>query len=104
MLKCRPPGNRHPRPDEISSCRPFLEQQIEMIDPKVIVTLGNFATKLLLDTKDGITKVRGKLYRYRDAQLVPTFHPSAALQGGGSDVIVKMRADLVRAKLALAAA
>lgn len=103
VLKCRPPGNRNPRPDEIASCRPFLEEQIERIDPKVIVTLGNFATRLLLDTTDGITKVRGKIYPYGNARLVPTFHPSAALQGGGSDVIAKMRADLVRAKQVLAA-
>ena len=104
VLKCRPPGNRNPRPDEIASCRPFLEEQIERIEPKVIVTLGNFATRLLLDTTEGITKVRGKIYPYGNARLVPTFHPSAALQGGGSDVIAKMRADLVRAKQVLAAA
>jgi uracil-DNA glycosylase len=98
-LKCRPPGNRDPKPDEIATCRPFLEQQIDLIDPTVIVTLGNFATKLLLDTTEGITKVRGRVYRYRSgAHLVPTFHPSAALQGGGGDVTAKMRADLVRAK------
>ena len=104
VLKCRPPGNRNPRPDEIASCRPFLEEQIERIEPKVIVTLGNFATRLLLDTTEGITKVRGKIYPYGNARLVPTFHPSAALQGGGSDVIAKMRADLVRAKQVLATA
>jgi uracil-DNA glycosylase len=104
VLKCRPPGNRDPGAEEISSCRPFLEQQIALVSPKVVVTLGNFATKLLLNTTDGITKVRGKTYPYGGAVLVPTFHPSAALQGGGSDVIVKMRADLVRAKQVLAAA
>ena len=98
-LKCRPPGNRDPRPDEVATCRPFLEQQIDLIGPRVIVTLGNFATKLLLDTTDGITRVRGRSYPYRaGATLVPTFHPSAALQGGGGDVVAKMRADLVRAK------
>lgn len=95
---CRPPGNRDPKPDEIASCRPYLEQQIEIIQPKVIITLGNFATKLLLVTTEGITKVRGRVYAYGDAALVPTFHPSAALQGGGGDVLAKMRADLVRAK------
>ena len=101
---CRPPGNRDPKPDEIASCRPYLEQQIELITPRVIVTLGNFATKLLLDTTDGITKVRGRTYAYGDTALVPTFHPSAALQGGGGDVLAKMRADLVRAKQILAGA
>ena len=102
VLKCRPPGNRDPKPEEIESCRPYLEAQIELIDPSVLVTLGNFATKLLLNTTQGITKVRGQTYRYRGAALVPTFHPSAALQGGGGDVIAKMRADLVRAKRELA--
>jgi uracil-DNA glycosylase family 4 len=101
VLKCRPPGNRDPRPDEIASCRPYLEQQLALIRPRVIITLGNFATKLLLDTTEGITKVRGRTYTYGDAALVPTFHPSAALQGGGGDVLAKMRADLVRAKALL---
>jgi len=104
VLKCHPPGNRDPKPDEIASCRPYLEAQVELIDPRVIVTLGNFATKLLLNTTDGITKVRGRTYPYGKATLVPTFHPSAALQGGGSDVVAKMRADLIRAKRALAEA
>ena len=101
-LLCRPPGNRDPQPEEIASCRPHLEAKLDVIKPKVIVTLGNFATKLLLDTKDGITKVRGKTYPYRDTiTLVPTYHPSAALQGGGNEVIARMRADLVRAKQVL---
>jgi DNA polymerase len=101
VLKCRPPNNRDPLPDEIASCRPYLEQQLALIEPKVIVTLGNFATKLLLDTTEGITKVRGRTYPYGDATLVPTYHPSAALQGGGAEVLARMRADLVRAKQVL---
>lgn len=100
-VKCRPPGNRDPRPDEIEACKPFLDAQIEHIDPKVIITLGNFAAKLLLDTKVGITKLRGTEYPFRDRVLVPTFHPAAALRGGGI-VLAQLRADLVRAKLALA--
>ncbi|MBV8159759.1 MAG: uracil-DNA glycosylase [Acidimicrobiia bacterium] len=103
-LMCRPPGNRDPRPEETAACRPWLQQKIELINPKVIVTLGNFATKLLLDTTQGITKVRGQTYRYGEATLVPTFHPSAALQGGGGDVTARMRADLVRAKRELSRA
>ena len=99
---CRPPGNRDPKPEEIESCRPWLEAKLDLIKPKVIVTLGNFATKLLLNTTQGITKMRGQTYAYGDAKLVPTFHPSAALQGGGGEVIAKMRADLVRAKKELA--
>lgn len=101
-VKCRPPGNRDPLPAEVSSCRPYLEAQLELIDPKVVVTLGNFATKLLLDTTDGITKLRGRTYRYGRATLVPTFHPAAVLRGGG-EPMAKMRADLIRAKEALAA-
>ena len=62
VIKCRPPDNRDPRPDEIAACRPWLEAQIEHIAPKVVVTLGNFATKLMLGTDKGITKVRGQAY------------------------------------------
>jgi DNA polymerase len=102
-VKCRPPGNRDPLPDEIEACRPYLEKQLQLIDPKVVVTLGNFATKLLLATNEGISRLRGRAYPYRNGQLVPTFHPSAALRGGGQ-VVAQMRADLVRAKEALGAA
>ena len=82
-IKCRPPGNRDPLPDEIESCWPYLEKQLELIDPRVVVTLGNFATKLLLGTTEGISRLRGRSYPYRSGYLVPTFHPSAALRGGG---------------------
>jgi uracil-DNA glycosylase len=100
VVKCRPPGNRDPRPDEIDACRPWLETQIELIAPKVVVTLGNFSTKLLLETSDGITKLRGRTYPFRTGVLVPTFHPAAVLRGGAGPM-AQMRADLVRAKLAL---
>ena len=109
VVKCRPPDNRDPKPDEIASCRPWLEAQIDLIRPRVIVTLGNFSSKLLLDTKEGITKLRGSVYTYRErpdggtVQLVPTFHPAAVLRGGG-EPMAKMRSDLVRAKQALAGA
>jgi uracil-DNA glycosylase family 4 len=99
-IKCRPPGNRDPLPDEIDLCWPYLEKQLELIDPKVVVTLGNFATKLLLGTSEGISRLRGRSYPYRSGYLVPTFHPSAALRGAGQ-VLAQMRADLVRAKEAL---
>jgi len=102
-VKCRPPGNRDPEPDEIAACRPWLEQQLSLIDPKVVVTLGKFATKLLLETKEGITKLRGRTYPFRKGVLIPTFHPAAVLRGGG-EPLAQMRADLVRAKRALAAA
>jgi DNA polymerase len=100
VLKCRPPGNRDPQDDEIATCRPFLEGQVELIDPAVIMTLGNFSTKLLLDTTRGITKLRGHVYRVGRRLLVPTFHPSAALRSGG-ETVAAMRADMVRARQAL---
>jgi DNA polymerase len=96
-VKCRPPGNRDPQPDEIATCRPWLEAQVDLIEPAVVVTLGNFATKLLLDTTEGITRVRGRAYPFRTGMLVPTFHPAAALRSGAMTV-AHMRADLVRAK------
>jgi DNA polymerase len=98
---CRPPGNRDPEADEIAACNPWLEQKIELIKPRVIVTLGNFATKLLLETKEGITKLRGKAYPFRTGVLIPTFHPAAVLRGGG-EPMAQMRADFIRAKQALA--
>jgi DNA polymerase len=102
VVKCRPPDNRDPRPDEIAACRPYLETQVDLIAPRVIVTLGNFASKLLLDTTEGITKLRGRTYPYRDGTvLVPTFHPAAVLRGGG-EAMARMRSDLVRAKQVLA--
>ncbi|HEX7167416.1 MAG TPA: uracil-DNA glycosylase [Acidimicrobiales bacterium] len=102
-LKCRPPNNRDPRPDELTACSPWFDAQLEALAPKVVVTLGNFATKRLLDTTEGITKLRGRTYPYRGAVLVPTFHPAAVLRGGGVPM-AQMRADLVRAKEALVAA
>ena len=105
--KCRPPGNRDPLPDEIATCRPWLEAKLDLIAPKVVITLGNFATKVLLfgdpKAKEGITKLRGKSYPWRNgAVLVPTFHPSAVLRSGGGQPLAQMRADFIRAKRALA--
>lgn len=83
VLKCRPPGNRDPRPDEIDACKGYLREQIRLINPEVVVTLGNFATKLLLRTDTGITRLRGSRYNWwLGAVLIPTFHPAAALRGG----------------------
>ncbi|HEY3810172.1 MAG TPA: uracil-DNA glycosylase [Acidimicrobiales bacterium] len=105
VVKCRPPGNRDPLPEEIEACRPFLDQQVALIAPKVVVTLGNFSTRLLLDTSEGITRLRGRAYPFGTdgAMLLPTYHPAAALRGGG-EVLAKMRADFVRARAALDAA
>jgi DNA polymerase len=101
VLKCRPPGNRDPLPDEIDCCKGYLREQIRLIRPEVVVTLGNFATKLLLNTDTGITRLRGRLHPWwLGSSLVPTFHPAAALRGGDR-VTNQMREDfaLVRSIL-----
>lgn len=82
VLKCRPPGNRDPQEDEIEACKGYLREQIRMIEPEVVVTLGNFATKLLVPTQTGITRMRGQqIDWWLGATLIPTFHPAAALRG-----------------------
>jgi len=83
VVKCRPPENRNPEPDEIDSCEPFLFRQIETIKPKVIVALGAFAAKTLLKTQDPISRLRGRVYDYHGAKLIPTFHPSFLLRSPG---------------------
>lgn len=101
VVKCRPPGNRDPQADEIAACRPYLEAQIDFVAPRVLMTLGNFATKLLLDTSVGITKLRGEEFAYRSgAVVVPTLHPAAVLRGGGV-ALARARADFVVARRAL---
>jgi DNA polymerase len=93
VVKCRPPRNRDPRQDEIDACKPYLRRQIELVDPAVVVTVGNFSSKLLLATTIGITKLRGTAYEWWGRYLVPTFHPAAALRGG-EKVTSQIRADL----------
>ena len=101
VVKCRPPANRDPEPEEIAACRPYLQRQVELVAPRVLVTLGNFATKVLLDTREGITRLRGRRYAWGDGVvLVPTYHPAALLRGGGERT-AEARADFVRAKLSL---
>jgi uracil-DNA glycosylase len=80
VIKCRPPGNRNPDPDEVDTCEPFLFQQIDVIRPKVIVALGTFAAKTLLRTQDPISRLRGRVYDFRGAKLIPTFHPAFLLR------------------------
>jgi len=80
VIKCRPPGNRNPEPDEVASCEPFLFRQIDVIQPKVIVPLGKFAAQCLLKTMDPITRLRGRQFEYRGAVLIPTFHPAYLLR------------------------
>ena len=84
VIKCRPPNNRNPEPDEVETCEPFLFQQIDLIKPKVIVALGKFAAQALLRTQDPISRLRGRVYQYRGAQLVPTFHPAFLLRNPAS--------------------
>jgi DNA polymerase len=83
ILKCRPPGNRDPQEDEIESCTPWLIEQVSLIQPRIIVTLGNFATKFVLQTQQGITRMRGRAYAWHGRTVIPTFHPAAILHGGG---------------------
>jgi DNA polymerase len=83
ILKCRPPGNRDPLDDEIDACTPWLVEQVSLIQPRVIVTLGNFATKFVLNTQQVITRMRGATYTWHGRTVIPTFHPAAVLRGGG---------------------
>jgi uracil-DNA glycosylase family 4 len=84
LIKCRPPQNRNPEPDEIAQCEPFLFRQIDAIKPKVIVALGKFSTQTLLRTEEPISKLRGRIFDYRGAKLIPTFHPAYLLRNPSS--------------------
>ena len=84
IIKCRPPGNRNPEPDEVEQCEPFLFRQVEAVKPKVIVALGKFAAQSLLRTTDPITRLRGRSFNYRGATLLPTFHPAYLLRNPSS--------------------
>jgi uracil-DNA glycosylase len=102
VVKCRPPQNRDPNPNEIEACRPYLTEQVSLIDPIVVVTLGNFATKLLLESTRGIRELRGQVFARERISLVPTYHPAYVLRAGG-EAMAEMRADFVRAKRLVAA-
>ena len=80
VIKCRPPGNRNPEPDEILACQPFLERQIAAIAPQVIVALGKFAGQWLLRTAEPISRIRGRLGEFRGVKVMPTFHPAYLLR------------------------
>ena len=84
VIKCRPPGNRNPEPDEVERCEPFLFRQIDIVQPKVIVALGKFAAQSLLRTTEPITRLRGREYKFRSAILMPTFHPAYLLRNPSS--------------------
>lgn len=99
VIKCRPPNNRNPLPDEVDTCKPFLLQQIETIKPKLVCSLGNFATQTLLGNKVGITKVRGRVFRLPEFVLFPLLHPAAALHQG--NLLAPLREDFQKLKSVL---
>jgi len=80
ILKCRPPENRNPLPDEISNCEPYLARQLELIKPKLILALGTFAAQTLLNTKEPLGKLRGRFHLYKNIKLMVTYHPAALLR------------------------
>lgn len=89
VLKCRPPGNRDPRSEEIDICKKYLFEQIEIIDPKIICTLGKYSTQLVLNTKDGITGLRGKVFERDGRKILPINHPAAVLYNPSRMEILK---------------
>ena len=97
VIKCRPPGNRDPLPEEIEACSPWLQEQMELVGPRLIVTLGNFATRVVLDRPVSISRVRGQRFSVSGRAVIPTFHPAAVLHGGGeaSRQMESLRADFV---------
>ena len=88
VVKCRPPENRNPEPDEVASCEPFLKKQIDLVRPEIIIALGKFAVQTLLQSKVPITKVRGNWYSYHGIKLMPTFHPAYLLRNPGDKKLV----------------
>jgi DNA polymerase len=106
VVKCRPPGNRDPLPDEIEACTPWLLEQVALIAPRLIVTLGNFATRFVLDKQVSISRVRGDRFTWQGRTVMPTFHPAAVLHGGGesSSQMAALRVDFQAIKAALAEA
>lgn len=88
VVKCRPPENRNPEPDEVAACEPFLKKQIDVVQPRVIVGLGKFAVQTLLQSKIPITKLRGKWHSYHGIKLMPTFHPAYLLRNPADKKLV----------------
>jgi uracil-DNA glycosylase len=104
VILCRPPGNRDPLPDELDACKPWLDERIAIIDPAVIVTLGNWATRYILGSNVSISRVRGQRFPWNGRTVIPTFHPAAILHGGGenSRQMASLRMDFQEMKRALA--
>ena len=96
VLKCRPPSNRDPRPEEIQACTPFLREQMRTINPEYIVTLGNFSTKFILQTNTGITRLRGKIHVTGPFRVIPTFHPAAAIYDRSKIGAIEQDFDLIK--------
>jgi uracil-DNA glycosylase family 4 len=103
VVMCRPPGNRDPLPDEIEACTPWLLERIAVIDPRIIVTLGNFATRFVLGRPASISRVRGQRFTWDGRAVIPTFHPAAVLRGGGgaSSQMAALREDFQTIRQAL---
>lgn len=80
VLKCRPPGNRNPQPDEITQCEPYLRRQVALVQPKIILAMGRFAVQSLLQTTEPIGKLRGRVHRYQDVPVIVTYHPAYLLR------------------------
>ena len=104
VVMCRPPGNRDPLPDEIEACKPWLDERIELIEPSVVVTLGNWATRFVLGPRVSISRVRGQRFPWNGRTVIPTFHPAAILHGGvqASKQMESLRADFQEVARALA--
>lgn len=96
ILKCRPPNNRDPHPDEIEACTPWLRQQVASVHPTVLVTLGNFATKFILQTTTGITKLRGQVQVTGPFRVIPMFHPAAAIYDRSKVAALEADFDLLK--------
>jgi DNA polymerase len=104
VVLCRPPGNRDPLPDELEACKPWLDERVALIDPAVVVTLGNWATRYILGKQVSISRVRGQRFPWSGRTVIPTFHPAAVLHGGGqaSNQMTALRADFREIRRALA--
>lgn len=96
ILKCRPPKNRDPRPEEIEACTPWLREQVKAIHPTVLVTMGNFSTKFILQTNTGITRLRGQIHVTGPFRVIPTFHPAAAIYDRSKITAIEQDFDLIR--------
>jgi len=104
VVMCRPPGNRDPLPEETDACKPWLDERIALIDPIVVVTLGNWATRYILGSSVSISRVRGQRFPWNGRTVIPTFHPAAILHGGGenSRQMAALRMDFQEIRGALA--